>query len=333
MNGREERERKYNIMINNNLKDKPCDVAGFNNFLKGNTSVSTRYAYINDVIRFLERYNKPSSELLYSDFLDYISEIEYKEDGTPTTSSYKIAVYSALKKFCEYLYITKKIPENYMLSIKRPKFTETQKTLKKREIGFLTKDEVDIMLKGAKEDIKNIKYSKEKIAAERDLLIVKLFLTTGIRCSAMQGLDVSDIDFETNQIFVTDKGDKVSCFELSAKIVKELKRWLLQRDELVEEYGLDTDALFITASESGRMSTKSIYRAAEKMDKYVKGKNITPHKLRATYGTMLYDETKDLIFVQRCMGHAKSETTTLYIRGKNNAKTKGSKIMSRRLGL
>ena len=51
---------------------------------------------------------------------------------------------------------------------------------------------------------------------------------------------------------------------------------------------------------------------------YIEGKNITPHKLRATYGTQLYNKTGDLYMVQECMGHSSPTTTELYIRGKKN---------------
>ena len=66
------------------------------------------------------------------------------------------------------------------------------------------------------------------------------------------------------------------------------------------------------------------------MNKYssnIKGKHITPHKLRATYGTQLYNATGDIYFVQECMGHSNPKTTEIYIRDTKNTTKKASDIM------
>ena len=78
------------------------------------------------------------------------------------------------------------------------------------------------------------------------------------------------------------------------------------------------------------MDQSTIYRIVNKYAKDIEGKHITPHKLRATYGTHLYDKTKDVYLVQSCMGHSNPKTTEMYIRGQNNNNRKtAADIMSK----
>ena len=89
------------------------------------------------------------------------------------------------------------------------------------------------------------------------------------------------------------------------------------------------DALFISNRKT-RMDQSSISDVVKKYSSVIDGKHITPHKLRATYGTQLYAKTGDLYLVQECMGHSNPKTTELYIRGqKNEATQKASDIMTK----
>jgi integrase len=77
------------------------------------------------------------------------------------------------------------------------------------------------------------------------------------------------------------------------------------------------------------MDQATIYRIVNKYAANIKDKHITPHKLRATYGTHLYNETKDVYFVQNCMGHSSPKTTETYIRGIKNTTKAASDIMKK----
>ena len=79
------------------------------------------------------------------------------------------------------------------------------------------------------------------------------------------------------------------------------------------------------------MTENSISDVTKKYAFTIKGKNISPHKLRATYGTMLYNKTKDLYFVQKCMKHSSPKTTEIYIRGEGKENAEASEIMSKLL--
>lgn len=315
MSGREERNESLTNIISNYLianKDKPY-LNGYYYFLT-NTSLTTAYQYIKYVKMFMD-FNKKEIEDLSLD--DYAMYMNYIKSFTP---SYQIAIYSALKKFSFYLQASNKNVNNPMQYIARPKAKERQSTIEKREIGFLDENEINIY-------INNVKDGKKSNWKYRDLAIVLIFLNTGIRESALCQLDVNDIDFNNNTLTVTDKGDKVITYPLTDSIIDCLKEWLKIRKEILN--GNDINALFIS-SHKNRMDKSSIYRLVKKYGNNIKGKKISPHKLRATYGTQLYEATKDIVLVQNCMNHSSPVTTRRYIRGKNDeAKQMAADIMSK----
>ena len=324
MTGTQEFNKKYINKINNILSSQPDYIRGFVNYMS-DVALTTKYAYMNDVIGFIKKIDKPIEQLTLDDFSNYISELQYKENGETTTSSYRIAVYSALKKFNEYLYTSKKIPENYMTYIKRPKPIEKQNTIEKREKGFLTKNEIAKYIQTVEDNSINKYRQIGYIWNKRDLLIIKIFLVTGIRCSALSRLDINNIDFTTNTLSVTDKGNKIKQCILPEDIIDDVKEWVEIRENEIKD---NQPALFIS-NRKKRMDQVSIYNVVNKYSRNIKNKHITPHKLRATYGTQLYNATKDIYFVQKCMGHSTPKTTELYIRGTEQDIKKASDIMNR----
>lgn len=324
MSGVNEIEIKYMNKIMNVCQENEV-LKHYINFIN-TLSCRTKYTYICIVSSFLSKVNKNENDLTFDDFNDYMSDIKYTEDYTTKTSSYLITVYSALKKFCEYLYVSKRIHENYMNDIKRPKAIETQETIKKREIGFLTKQEVQKMVAGI--ELKTPS-DKRELADEwkiRNAAIIYLFLYTGIRCSALVSIDVDDIDFQDKVLYVTDKGSKVHRFDLNDEVFDEILKWKNERSKIL---GSNKERALFISNRKKRISTQSV---ALMVNTYAKlGKinhNITPHKLRATYGTHLYNATGDINFVRDCMGHDSIDTTRLYIRGERKNTKKAAEIMS-----
>lgn len=283
---------------------------------------STVYAYLNNVVRFLRTVNKEAEELRLNDYTKYMNSISQK------TPSYQIAVYSSLKKFSSFLYETELSAKNYMNAIERPDATERDDTIDKREIGYLNKNEIHDYINqvdlgaGTTNAI-----ARQKEWKERDELIILLFLNTGVRCSALYKLDITSIDFEKKLVVFRDKGNKRNEVYLSNNILEKALSWLKKREILTIGYE-QNDALFISNRRT-RLTQLAISNIVNKYAENIKGKHITPHKLRATYGTQLYDETKDLFFVQNCMNHSNPKTTELYIRGKKEInKKKSCEIMN-----
>lgn len=324
MKGTEEYELKYknkiDKMIQNN-PDKPY-LKGFYNFMGSRLSISTKYDYIYYVVSFIDSNNKNIKDLDLDDYTNFLSQIEDR------TSSYQISVYSGLKKFAKYLLASKKTDDNPMNHIDRPKFIEKDTTIAKREIGYLDKREIKKYLSTARNGVGTSRAkARQENWKERDLLIILLLLSTGMRCSALYKLDLDSIDFNNKVLTSNEKGNKVRTYDLSDELIDDINNWLEKRKEILED--IQENALFISNQKS-RMDQKSISRIVKKYSSDITNKNITPHKLRATYGTQLLKETNDIYFVQECMGHSNPKTTELYIRGEKNGNSKkASDIMSK----
>lgn len=292
---------------------------GYRYFLIG-MAPSSIYNYISRVNHFMDSTQKEPEDLRLDDYTIYLGEIADR------TSSYRIVTHTALRKFSLYLKANDINTLDPMQYISRPKAKESIETKEKRVKGFLEKKEIKTIKKNIEFGVGSLRarHIQEK-SYERDMAIFMIFLNTGMRCSALCKLDVDNIDKESKSIVVTDKGSKVMRYNLAEETWDCLSEWLYKREYMVDS---DEEALFISRSNE-RMGYRSIYNLVKKYSEGIKGKNITPHKLRATYGTQLYNATKDIKFVQKCMNHSNPQTTMLYIRGDENKTKEASEIMSK----
>ena len=332
MSGREEtvsylvdRENKY-------LENATQDIIDYDNYIN-DKSIRTRTNYLMYVMKFKEWVNKDISKLSFTDFNNYMNKIKYLDNGKEASCGHRIMNYAALKIYCKVLYLQKIIPENYMENIPRPKFKESEETIKKREVGYLTENELRIVLEDLKTDTSWF--------GIRDMAIFQVFLNTGMRSSSLLALDLENYDPEEGKIINTDKGGKVNTYYLSKDANNYVKKYLKKRDwkATVESNALflhrDETFCFEDCYEDGeyfatctRINRHEI-AAIVKNRTSVIGRELTPHKLRATYGTMLYNKTHDIYFVQKMMNHNSPSTTELYIRGEGNRTKDASEIMSK----
>lgn len=308
----------------NYVKEHP-KIKGFYGYLKTDKSLTSIYNYIKIAQNMLDYLNKKPAELTFDDYVEYMAVNSTKDDGTPKTSSFAVLQYHALKNYSTYLFESGVAAKNYMTSIKRPKAIDSQKTIEKRSIGFLTKEELKIYISAVKDGVGS-DHAKvcQRRTKERDIAIILIFLTTGIRKSAMVKLDVNNIDFEKRVLWVTDKGSKVHAYKLNDATFDAIVSWLNRRKELFGN--TNEEALFLTKY-GKRLKDDGIKQIVMKYAVNINGKHITPHKLRATYGTQLYEATKDIYFVQRAMGHSSPSTTERYVRGQNDVTKEASDIM------
>lgn len=334
MNGNEARNKRIEAGIARTLKNAYPEVRQFKDYIS-DAAISTQYQYITQVNDFVVKANKNPKNLVLADFVKDMANYQYRSDGAEITNGAKACRWFALKRFSEFLNAYGYIPENYMLKVKRPKRTESEQTMSKREHGVLSAEEVQVLMRRLNRDI-NISYGEEYDMAVRNLAIFYLFFTTGIRQNALIALDLDDVDLEDKSLRVTDKGRKSRMYDLSDGCVEALKNWLIIRAK--DEYNeTEQDAVFITHKYKygyGHPKSRGYGRIDPwDLDVLVKektaftGRTLSPHKLRATYGTQLYNKTKDIYFVQSCMGHASPTTTEKYIRGIHGNTKKASNIM------
>lgn len=317
----------------NYLKNATKDVIDFDNYMS-DKSVKTRVTYLVTISKFKEWINKDIHDLSFTDFNDYMNKVKYLESGKESSRSRRITNYAALKIYCKVLYLQKIIPENYMEQIPRPKFKESEEAVKKREIGYLKEDEIVLVLTELKKD--------KSWYGIRDMAIFQVFLNTGMRSSALRGINVEDYDPVEGKIINTDKGSKVNTYYLSEDANDYVKKYLAKRLwKMGETDDCDTNALFLDRDECfwgieeeheyyikcTRISAHMIGKIVKKRTKVI-GRELSPHKLRATYGTMLYNQTHDIYFVQKMMNHNSPTTTELYIRGEGNRTKDASEIMT-----
>lgn len=321
MNGNLAYEQRYERKIQNIL-NKNTQLYGFYSFMN-NKAISTRYNYLNIVYNFLNDIRKSPYKLTLDDFTKFMLKSQKTLNGDNTTSSFRVTIYQALKKYGNYLVANHQLDRNPMDFIDKPKQKDSQKTIIKRENGFLSEDEIEKYIDCVKLGTytsKNITYYKE-----RDLAIIMIFLNTGIRCSALMKIDINDINFNMKTLTVTDKEDKVNTYDLSDKLIEIINDWLIKRKQMLN--GKEEEALFISDRKQ-RMCPGTIAAIVKKYAYNITGKNISPHKLRATYGTQLYNATGDIYFVQEQMHHENPKTTEKYIRGIKNSSKKASDIMA-----
>ena len=142
----------------------------------------------------------------------------------------------------------------------------------------------------------------------RDVAILSLFLGTGIRISELVGIDLNDVDFSRNEFVITRKGGNQETLAFGPEVESALSAYLEERKTVIPLAGHET-AFFLS------MQRKRITpRAVENLVKKYAGiatplKKITPHKLRSTYGTMLYQESGDIYLVADVLGHKDVNTT------------------------
>lgn len=305
MTGSENYNYNFDEMSKKRIKNNPdkAFLNGFYDYLLVDTSYSGAYGYLGNVINFIDTVNVTDpAKITLQNYTSYLASIKTK------TSSYRIMVYSSLKKFSSYLKANG-YTDDYMQYVKRPKFKESSKTKKKREKGFMTEEEVKILLDAIRTG------NKDDCWKTRDMAIALLLFNTGIRCSALYKLDLEDISFEDKTITVLEKGELTREISISDNTIDMVKKWLYYRNEIMKT---KYDPALFVSNHKKRISEKSIYNMIKEYGTDIVDKNITPHKTRATFGTQLYNKTHDLYFVQSCMGHANPKTTEIYIRGQGN---------------
>lgn len=242
-------------------------------------------------------------------YMEYLSLYEF--DGKEFTNGDrgKARKISTVRSFFKYFFNKDKLSSNVAAKISLPKQRE-------KEIVRLERHEIEKILNAAEEG-EGMSAHQRKILLNtraRDVAILSLLLGTGIRVSECVGLNVKDIDFESNAFTVTRKGGSRAILYFNDDVKEALQYYvegerkaLLSRTEKLV-IG-DEDALFLS------LQVKRIcVRAVEKLvKKYAEVaaplKRISPHKLRSTYGTELYRATGDIYMVADVLGHRDVNTT------------------------
>ena len=132
---------------------------------------------------------------------------------------------------------------------------------------------------------------------------------TGIRVSECVGLDITDVDFNNNGIKVTRKGGSEMIVYFGEEVEQALRSYIEGSRKMVIPQEGHERALFYS-TQKRRIGVGAVENLVKKYAKQVTPlKKITPHKLRSTYGTTLYQETGDIYLVADVLGHKDVNTT------------------------
>ena len=305
------------------LKTLPPFCRDFFRAIEPRTTTKTRISYAYDIrifFQFLLEQNpafKDWSMVAFTvDVLDQITAVdleEYEEylkvyqagDKTETNGERGLKrKMSSLRSFYAYYFKREMIHTNPTVLVDVPKIHQ-------KSIIRLEADEVALLLdyiEHGGDDLtgqKKVYYEKTK---DRDLALVTLLLGTGVRVSECVGLDIEDVDFKNNGIKVTRKGGNEMVVYFGPEVEKALKNYLEVRKNIIPVEGHE-HALFYSTQRK-RIGVQAVENLVKKYARQVTTtKKITPHKLRSTYGTALYQETGDIYLVADVLGHKDVNTT------------------------
>lgn len=324
------KERTYNETINikNEMKLRtllgalPSFCKEFFIGIEASTSSRTRIAYAYDLgifFEFLHETNSYCSKMKVTDFpLEILEQITafdieeylqylkyYVRDGVEHTNDERglMRKLASLRSFYNYFFRKELIEKNPAALVKMPKIHE-------KNIVRLDIDEIAILLDEVENGDKLTDRQKlyHKKTKTRDLALLTLLLGTGIRVSECVGLNIEDIDPKNNGIRIHRKGGAEVMVYFGEEVAEALDHYLDERLNITAVEG-SSEALFLSL-QNRRINVRSVENLVKKYARLVTTvKNITPHKLRSTYGTNLYRETGDIYLVADVLGHKDVNTT------------------------
>ncbi len=330
---REQVDAKRIVQIRQILRELPQACGDFIRSIAVTTGTFTRLAYSIDMrtfFGFLQRERSAFADtpinlltdaqigsVTQSDLSAYVEYLTYyfkaQDDGEDSTQALKPLVnhelaikrkLSALRSFYEFLFKNHRIEANVLTLVSLPKIHE-------KPIIRLSQDELQRMLSQSATGEGLTKKQKEfqKLTSKRDFALISLFLGTGIRVSECVGLNLADIDLENNAFLVTRKGGNQVVLYFPPEVAEALADYIEERKQIETLPGHE-DALFLSLQKR-RMTQRAIQNLVKKYAAVaapLKPK-ISPHKLRSTFATNLYQETGDIYLVADVLGHSSVDTT------------------------
>lgn len=169
----------------------------------------------------------------------------------------------------------------------------------------------------------NIEILRDNCNVMRDLAIIDLLFSTGMRVGELVNLDIEDIDFEERECIVYGKGDKERKVYFDARTKLHLQKYIASR-------GDNNKALFVTMNAPyERLQISGVETRLRELGRKLDIDKIHPHKFRRTMATRAIDKGMPIEQVQKLLGHQQIDTTMQYAMvNQNNVKTSHKKYIS-----
>lgn len=307
------------------IEKMPAFVKDFFNFyeISKNAAPNTILAYAYDLDAFfyylmqtnpmIQSYGDITLEILdqltLKDIQDYMSFLVlYKKEGKVLKNSEegRARKLACLRSFYRYYVNAKDLHNNPAAAMPVP-------TINEKAVISLDPEEIqDIM---AHVDTASMLSNRQQEYAKkthyRDIALTTLLVGTGIRVSECVGINLSDIDWTRKSIVVLRKGQKEQLVFFNETVAQALEDYILFEREPIDT---NDDALFISLKGT-RITVRSVERIVKKFSQpVISNRKITPHKMRSSFGTNLYEETQDPLLVKDALGHSNLSVVQKYVK-------------------
>jgi integrase/recombinase XerC len=209
---------------------------------------------------------------------------------------------SAVRSFYHFLHLTDVVDANPARAVGTPRRDRHLPT-------YLDRGQADRLFAAAESAA-----ASGRFAALRNLAILELFYSTGMRLSELCGLNRRDLDLVSQQAKVRGKGRKERIVPVGDHATRALRTYDTRREALVLSIGASADRLAVFINQRAqRLSTRGVQAAITRCLAGVdEAAGLSVHSLRHTFATHLLDAGADLRAVQELLGHASISTTQVY---------------------
>jgi len=209
---------------------------------------------------------------------------------------------SAVRSFYKYLHRNEVVDTNPARAVGAPR-------LDKYLPGYLDRTQIDLLFQMAE-----LRASDGKFVDLRNLAILELFYSTGMRLSELQGLSRGELDMVSQQVKVRGKGRKERIIPVGDHALLALRHYEENRDELLRALGPKADRRAVFVGRTGkRIGVRAVQKTVTKfLSQIDEDAGLSVHSLRHTFATHLLDAGADLRAVQELLGHSSISTTQIY---------------------
>ena len=209
---------------------------------------------------------------------------------------------SAVRSFYKWLHNAEAVDANPARAVSTPK-------LEKYLPAYLDRAQIDLLFQAAE-----LRAQEGRFEDVRNLAILELFYSTGMRLSELAGINKADLDLVAQLVKVRGKGRKERILPVGGHAQLALRNYESKRDDLARRTGARTDRYAYFLSRTGRrISVRMVQLAIGKFLKLIdEDAGLSVHSLRHTFATHLLDAGADLRAVQELLGHASISTTQIY---------------------
>ena len=262
--------------------------------LERNYSANTIEAYRND-LGHLERYMKQEGltpETVRREHLNHFAATLHEHGIGPTSQA---RILSGVRSFFRYLLLEGYVSDDPSELLEWPRLGEHLPEV-------LSTEEIDRM---------EASIDLSKWEGQRNKAIIETLFSCGLRVSELTTLRLSDLFLNDNFIRIKGKGRKERLVPISAKAVKELHLWFVDRNLMKIKPGEED---FVFLNRRGAHLTRTMILIMIKRCATAAGieKTVSPHTLRHSFATALLKGGADLRAIQEMLGHESIATTEIY---------------------